>query len=132
MKADATPKHDPAPVRTTITISPPKKTLHVLMFREGGNYVAKCLEHSYSAQGRDYDDVWGRFVATTIALMRIARNRGKEPFANLPSAEPWYWMKYLQDEDIRPEPKMLTIAKPDPTGVEYKDSMEVRAKVAVT
>lgn len=74
--------------------------IHVLVFQgTSGHFVAVCLEHGFAAQARTLEEAIVAFDDAYRARIRIARERGEEPFARSERAPEEYWRQF---EEGRP------------------------------
>lgn len=54
-------------------------TLRILLFKEGAQWVAQCLEHDLAAQGPEIDDALDAFASILGAKIIADTNAGREP-----------------------------------------------------
>ena len=58
----------------------------VVIFKDGGAYVAQCLEYDICAQAADLNTVRSRMEATMNAEVHDAQEAGKKPFEGIDRA----------------------------------------------
>lgn len=64
--------------------------LELLLLREGGHYVAQCLEHDIAAQGKSIPEVKKAFEDTLAGFIAIDSDNGCSPLSKVPPAPAMY------------------------------------------
>jgi hypothetical protein len=79
------------------------ETIRVIMFEEGGLWVAQCLEHDIAAQAENVDTLHARLNATLKAEYNESMERHGKPFAGIDPAPERFqrmWNQRAQSFDI--------------------------------
>ena len=63
-----------------------RQHIRVIAFREGGLWVAQCLEYDIGAQAPDLDTLQSRFRMAVMAELQTSAERGVELFAGIDPA----------------------------------------------
>jgi hypothetical protein len=82
-----------------------KIELRVLVYKDGKQWVARCLEHDLVARASSKEQVAARFVNTLGAAVTASRRLRLEPFEGIPCSPRRYFD--LWDELVGHEPKEL-------------------------
>lgn len=70
--------------------------LHVLVFQEGGDWVAQCLEYDICTHAQDEETLRNRFCELLEVEYQLSTSGGKEPFSGIkPAPEEFHdlWRK---------------------------------------
>ena len=67
-----------------------EKTIRVIVFREGDQYVAQCLEYDIATQARDLESLIDRLELTLDAEFAHCDEAGHEPHAAIAPAPNYY------------------------------------------
>lgn len=77
---------------------------HILLFQEGSQWVAHCLEYDIAAHGntiREAQDSWAETVSLQMAL---DMSRGREPLDHIGQAPQSYWDRFKDASPLREAP----------------------------
>jgi hypothetical protein len=75
-------------------------TLRVLLFREGANWVAQCLDFDIAAQARTLEQVKAAFCRAFVCQVVIALEHKQEPLADMRPAPSWYAKQWEKAEPL--------------------------------
>lgn len=67
-------------------------SIRVIIFKEGGKWVAQCLEYDIGAQADELDDLKQRLVCAVEAELRASLKANGKPFDGI-AAAPDYFRK---------------------------------------
>jgi hypothetical protein len=68
--------------------------IHAVVFENGGNWVAQCLEYDVATQARTLDSLLYELERIVMAHLFVAEKEGAQPFADIPKAPPRFWEMY--------------------------------------
>ena len=71
----------------------PKK---ILLFQEGGGWIAQCLDHDIVTQGDNIKQAQERMILTIICQITLALKVGKTPLSDVEKAPEKYWKLFEQ------------------------------------
>jgi hypothetical protein len=69
----------------------PERTIHAVVFREGGWWIAQCIEHDLVGLARTREALPDALCRQLQTQIEIDLEAGEEPFANLPAAPARFW-----------------------------------------
>ena len=73
----------------------PEHRIRAVIFRQGENWIAKCLEYGYVLQTRSrLEDVPGELKRALIRQIQVSLDLGIEPFTGFKPASRRYWEMY--------------------------------------
>jgi hypothetical protein len=73
----------------------PEYRMRAVIFRQGENWIAKCLEHGYVLQTRSrLEEVPGELKRALTLQIQVSRDLGVEPFTGFKPASRHYWEMY--------------------------------------
>ena len=78
-----------------------RRPVRVLIFREGGAYIAQCLEYDISAFAPDKETLKRRFVNVFGMERNISLDRGGAPFVGIGTAPQHFHDMWKQAEALR-------------------------------
>jgi len=67
-----------------------KEMIRIIVFKDGGSWVAQCLEHDICAQADDLEALRSRIDATIDAEYSFSVGQKKKPFEGIPPAPKHY------------------------------------------
>lgn len=82
-------------------------TVSVLFLREGGGWVAQCLEYDIAAQGQTIPATKAAFVRTFCGQVIVDLHHGEEPLATFPPAPAEYLEKFMTAERLADRQPLL-------------------------
>jgi hypothetical protein len=85
-----------------------KIELRVLLYQDGKQWVARCLEYDLVARAATKEQVAARFANTLRAAVTASERLGRQPFEGIPKAEQRYFA--LWDELDREREERETVA----------------------
>lgn len=66
-------------------------TVHAVIFKQEGWWVAVCLEHYFATQARSLVEIDYQLQRSLVGYLAIAKDQGAAPFEGLPPAPKKYW-----------------------------------------
>ena len=81
-------------------------TLHVLLLKEEGVWVAQCLEHDIAAQADEREEAVSRLMATIDLHIDADIESGIEPLSKIPAPPEHYWQIFMA-KTSHPAPDLL-------------------------
>ena len=69
-------------------------TLRAVVYEDGDQWVAMCLEHYVMALGKNPADVLDQLRKAIVASLEISEEMGVEPFVGIPRTPQRYWDLY--------------------------------------
>ena len=115
------------PKKQAETIPPTSHSVRVLFIKEGGAWVAQCLEHDIAAQGKTFTEAEEAWERTFLGQILLDVKQGKEPLAGIKPAPKSYWRKFHKEgRQVSVEP---TITLPN-TPAFMTDEIKKLARVA--
>jgi hypothetical protein len=102
----------------------PEHTIRTILFREGGWWVAQCLDVDIAAQAKTEADLQYELGRLLIGHVMASEKLGAEPFANLPPAPRRFWDMFFRAES---QPKTLMPFMPSTELLHALPKVEMRA-----
>lgn len=79
----------------------PKYRIRAVIFRQGENWIAKCLEYGYVLQTRSrLEEVPGELKRALTRQIQVSLDLGIEPFTGFKPAARRYWEMYEQASPV--------------------------------
>ncbi len=75
--------------------------MDVLLFKEGDQWVAQCLQHDIVGQGETIDDALFGLEACVIAHWTIDLEHNQQPFAWIPRAPQSCWDRWHRAKGLK-------------------------------
>ncbi len=72
------------------------RQLRVVVFQEGDQWVAQCLDHDIGAQAPDLEELQRRIIGALAAELKETLERFGRPFANIDPAPARFQEMWLQ------------------------------------
>lgn len=72
----------------------PQEKFHVVVYEEGGWWIAQCLECNLAASARDSRDLKRKLDVVIRVQIEADSDAGVEPFSRLQKAPPRFWKMY--------------------------------------
>jgi hypothetical protein len=77
-----------------------KNMIRVIVFMDGDQWVAQCLEHDICAQAADLEELRSRIGATIEAEAEYSKRNGKKPFEGIEPAPKHYHEMWERRSDF--------------------------------
>jgi hypothetical protein len=79
----------------------PEYRIRAVIFRQGENWIAKCLEYGYVLQTRSrLEEVPGELKKALTRQIQVSLDLGIEPFTGFKPASRRYWEMYEQASPV--------------------------------
>ncbi len=90
-------------------------TLRVIVFQDGGLWVAQCLEHDIGAQAHDIDTLNDRLRTVVLSEFKESMARNGSPFSGIDPAPERFqlmWERRARSIDVQPAAWMVGNTRP--------------------
>jgi hypothetical protein len=90
-----------------------KVIVRALLFREGDQWCAQCLDFDIAVQARSRNELLSELTHVLIAHVEIAIDSGHEPFIGLPKAPARYFDSFARSEPLATTIKPIKVLNRD-------------------